>query len=176
MSDPPIWPRVKKIFQAALDRVEEERQDFVREACGDDGMVRADVESLLRAHEQAGGFAERPAALHESDVSRTPPSADFRAGEMLGAYRIVEFIAAGGMGEVYRAHDTKLGRDVAVKILPPAFTADPDRLARFEREARMLAAVNHPNIATIHGVEDTDGVHALVMELVEGPTLAERLA
>ena len=80
------------------------------------------------------------------------------------------------MGEVYRARDTKLGRDVAIKILPPAFTADPDRLARFEREARMLAALNHPHIGAIYGVEESDGVRALVLELVEGETLADKLA
>ena len=85
-------------------------------------------------------------------------------------------LGAGGMGEVYRARDTKLGRDVAIKILPRAFTSDPDRLARFEREARMLAALNHPNIATIYGIEDADGVRALVLELVEGETLADRIA
>src|SRR5262245_37601631 len=77
------------------------------------------------------------------------------------------------MGEVYRARDTKLGRDVAIKILPPEFTADPDRRARFEREARLLAALNHPHIAQIHGLEDADGIQALVMELVEGETLAD---
>ena len=79
------------------------------------------------------------------------------------------------MGEVYRAHDRKLGRDVAFKILPRIFTADPDRLARFEREARVLASLNHPHIGAIYGVEDGDGVHALVLELVEGETLADRL-
>ena len=80
------------------------------------------------------------------------------------------------MGEVYRARDTKLGRDVAIKILPRAFTADPDRLARFEREARMLASLNHPHIGAIYGVEESDGVRALVLELVEGETLADKLA
>ena len=80
------------------------------------------------------------------------------------------------MGEVYRARDTKLGRDVAIKILPRAFTSDPDRLARFEREARMLAALNHPNIGAIYGLEEADGIRFLVLELVEGETLADRLA
>ena len=79
------------------------------------------------------------------------------------------------MGEVYRARDTRLGRDVAIKVLPRAFTADPDRLARFEREARMLAALNHPHIGAIYGLEDADGVLGLVLELVEGPTLAEKI-
>ena len=98
------------------------------------------------------------------------------AGTRIGLYEIVAPIGAGGMGEVYRAHDTKLRRDVAIKVLPPFLASDPDRLARFGREARLLAALNHPHIATIHGFEDANGVHALVMELVEGPTLADRLA
>jgi dipeptidyl aminopeptidase/acylaminoacyl peptidase len=95
------------------------------------------------------------------------------SGDRLGHYEITAAIGAGGMGEVYRARDTRLGRDVAIKTLPEALAADPDRLARLEREARALAALNHPNIATIHGIEDHHGVRALVMELVEGRTLAE---
>jgi eukaryotic-like serine/threonine-protein kinase len=96
-------------------------------------------------------------------------------GRRLGVYEIVSPIGAGGMGEVYRARDTRLGRDVALKILPRALNSDPDRLARFEREARMLAALNHPNIATIHGVEESDGITALVLELVAGETLEEKI-
>jgi Tol biopolymer transport system component len=99
-----------------------------------------------------------------------------RTGRRVGVYEIQTLLGAGGMGEVYRARDTKLRRDVAIKILPRAFTADPDRVARFEREARMLAALNHPNIATIHGFEESDGICALVLELVEGETLADKLA
>jgi len=98
------------------------------------------------------------------------------AGSHCGPYEISAKIGAGGMGEVYRARDTKLDRDVALKILPEAFASDPERLARFEREAKILAALNHPHIAHIHGLEESDGVKALVMELVEGPTLADRIA
>ena len=97
------------------------------------------------------------------------------AGTLLGAYEILCAIGAGGMGEVYEARDNKLGRNVAIKVLPEAFAHDSERLARFEREARMLAALNHPNIATIFGLEQSGGVHYLVMELVPGQTLAERL-
>src|SRR6516164_6801954 len=96
-------------------------------------------------------------------------------GTRLGAYEILTLIGSGGMGEVYRATDTKLHRDVAIKILPTDVAADPDRLARFEREAQVLASLNHPNIAHIHGIEDSTGTPALVMELVEGPTLADRI-
>ena len=90
------------------------------------------------------------------------------AGARLGPYEILSALGVGGMGEVYRARDTKLGRDVAIKILPPSFAADPEWLARFEREARVLASLNHPHIAAIYGLEETDGVPALVLELVEG--------
>src|ERR1700691_3762746 len=97
------------------------------------------------------------------------------AGSRLGPYEILAALGAGGMGEVYRARDTTLGRDVALKILPDAFASDPDRLARFTREAQTLAALNHPNIAHIHGLEESGGVRALVMELVEGEDLSQRI-
>jgi serine/threonine-protein kinase len=93
-------------------------------------------------------------------------------GVQLGAYDIVALLGAGGMGEVYRARDTRLKRNVAVKVLPDAFANDPDRLGRFQREAELLATLNHPNIAQIYGLED----RALILELVEGPTLADRIA
>jgi eukaryotic-like serine/threonine-protein kinase len=97
-------------------------------------------------------------------------------GTRIGPYEIVSSIGAGGMGEVYRARDTRLKRDVAIKILPESFAVDPERLARFQREAEVLASLNHPNIAHVYGLEQADGVQALVMELVEGPTLADRIA
>jgi serine/threonine protein kinase len=98
------------------------------------------------------------------------------AGTTLGPYEVTGLIGQGGMGEVYQARDTKLDRDVALKVLPEAFTSDPDRLARFEREAKVLASLNHPNIGTIYGLEESDGVKALVLELIAGPTLADRIA
>ncbi len=97
-------------------------------------------------------------------------------GSHIGHYEVLEPIGRGGMGEVYRARDTKLGRDVAIKVLPEEFSRNKERLARFEREAKVLASLNHPTIASIYGVEESDGVHALVLELVEGPTLADRMA
>jgi serine/threonine protein kinase len=97
-------------------------------------------------------------------------------GKQLGVYRLGPLLGTGGMGEVYRATDTRLERDVAVKVLPASFAHDADRVRRLEREARLLAALNHPNIAIIYGVEEGDGLLALVLELVEGRTLAERIA
>ena len=96
-------------------------------------------------------------------------------GTTLGPYQVTAKIGEGGMGEVWQARDTKLDRDVALKVLPEAFTSDPDRLARFEREAKVLASLNHPNIGSIYGLEEAEGVRALVLELVEGPTLADRI-
>ena len=162
------WPRVKQIFQSALDRAPQERSAFVREACGDDGEVRTEVESLLRAHQEAGSFVESGFGVRDSGFDLI--------GRDVGTYRIVSQLGAGGMGEVYRACDTTLGREVAIKILPSAFTRDIARRARFEREARVLATLNHPHIGAIYGLEHADGVQALVLELVDGETLADRIA
>ncbi len=118
----------------------------------------------------------RRAALERPLDSRGGRTMSLAAGTRLGPYEILAALGAGGMGEVYRARDTKLGRDVAIKILPELFAADPERVARFTREAKTLAALNHPHIAQIHGLEDAQGISALVMELVEGPTLADRIA
>jgi eukaryotic-like serine/threonine-protein kinase len=98
------------------------------------------------------------------------------AGTRLGPYDILSPLGAGGMGEVYRAKDSKLGREVALKILPPAFTSDPDRLARFRREAQVLAALNHPHIAQIHGLDEAGGTQFLVLELVDGERLDKRIS
>src|SRR5262245_60687013 len=111
----------------------------------------------------------------ESACSQRPTSMPLSAGSQLGPYQILTAIGAGGMGEVFRARDTKLNRFVAIKVLPDLFASDPERLARFKREAQLLAAINHTNIAHIHEFQDSTGIHALVMELVEGPTLADRI-
>jgi serine/threonine protein kinase/Tol biopolymer transport system component len=169
------WQRTEAVFHAARDRPAAERAAFLVEACGDDDALRRDVESLLNESVSDDAFLARPPALlapHLFDVA-TPET---MTGRSLGVYRVQALVGAGGMGEVYRARDTKLDRDVAIKILPRAFTADPDRLARFEREARMLAAVNHPNICAIYGVEEAAGVKFLILEFVDGVTLSSRIA
>src|SRR5262245_43166611 len=169
------WATVERIYHAAVARRADERAAFLADACAGDEELRREVQSLLAEHASAHAAFTRGAAVAAaalvSDVGRS-----VLTGRHLGVYQILSPIGVGGMGEVYRARDTRLGRDVAIKILPHAFTADPDRLARFEREARALASVNHPNIAMIHGVDEAQGIRALVMELVDGPTLAERLA
>jgi eukaryotic-like serine/threonine-protein kinase len=173
------WLRVKDIFHAALGRAADERAAFVRDACGQDVALRDEVQSLLAAHAEAGSFAERAAidALVSDESSMTNPVVPaMAAGIEFGPYRILAPVDAGGMGEVYRALDTRLHREVALKVLPTALSDDPERVARLEREARLLATLNHPHIATIHGLEIAGDLRAIVMELIEGPTLAERLA
>jgi serine/threonine protein kinase/Tol biopolymer transport system component len=174
---------IERICQAALERDGAVRDAFLADACGTDIVLRREVEALLAHEDTAEGFLDRPAlaiAAHEMSLEGHA----LRAGQRLGHYTIVSRLGAGGMGEVYRARDGTLGRDVAIKILPSIFMSDGDRLARFEREARVLAALNHPNIATIYGVERVDlsagsgqaGIHALVLEVVEGETLADRVS
>jgi serine/threonine-protein kinase len=170
---PERWEQIEHLYHAALEQPSEARAAWLAEACGDDSALRHELESLI-AHEDAAVLIDQPldvaAAAVLSDAPRLEP------GTSVGPYRISALLGEGGMGQVYRAHDAKLQRDVALKILPDAFVHDPDRLARFTREAHMLASLNHPNIAGIHGFEDSGQVHALVLELVEGPTLADRIA
>jgi len=171
----PAWPQLEALFHEALGRAPAQRAAFLAARCADRPELRAQIEAMLRAH------AEGANALNVSGVSA--PSV-LTPGSRLGAYEILGTLGAGGMGEVYRARDTKLHRNVAIKILPAAFMADADRVARFEREARVLAALNHPNIAAIYGIEDGEVVvsgfsrtiRALVLELIEGDTLADRIA
>jgi tRNA A-37 threonylcarbamoyl transferase component Bud32 len=191
MKDAGRWTLVKRLFEAALGHPAHDRAAFVQTACGADAELRREVESLLAAHADAGRFAEQPPvpAMSASVAMDGVPSDEqsrplLHPGARIGAYRIRGFVASGGMGDVYRAHDLHLHRDVALKILPVSFAADRDRVARFEREARLLAALNHPHIAAIYGFEQQTDVasgcspttQALVLEFVEGPTLAERLA
>jgi len=168
------WQRVRALFQSALEQPPETRAAFLSTACAGDEAVLREVESLLAAHVAAGGFLETP-AFRLADGSPPVVAPALKAGDRLGAFDVIGSLGAGGMGEVYRARDSKLGREVAIKLLPRAFASDPQRLARFERESRLLASLNHPNIAAIHSVEQIDGLQVLVLELVEGPTLADRL-
>jgi eukaryotic-like serine/threonine-protein kinase len=158
------WDRVKQVFQAALERSPDSRPAFLAAACGDVRALRDEVESLLRAHEQAGSFAEPPAI----EAGRGPV---MNRGDRLGQYTIVELVGAGGMGEVYRARDPKLDRDIAIKVLAPRFTSDARRLARFGREAHLLASLVHPHLLTVHDIGEVDGRPYLVTEFVDGGTL-----
>lgn len=170
------WQQVNHICGEALDHDVEGRAALLDRACAGDSELRSEVEALLACEAAAGAFIETPAlAIAAALLSRRDPGADL-VGCRLGPYTVAARIGSGGMGDVYRARDTRLHRDVAVKVMSPDVVHDRDHVARFEREARILASLNHPNIAAIYGVEHTDGVQALVLELVEGPTLADRLA
>jgi serine/threonine protein kinase len=163
---------IERLFHAARERTPGDRDAFLARACADDSTLRREVESLLA--QPPAGLIDAPLGALVAELV-VPPVPRLAPGSSVGPYHIERLLDAGGMGEVYRARDTTLGRDVAIKILPRHFTADADRLARFEREARLLAALNHPHIGAIYGVVDAEGVRGLVLELVEGPTLAERL-
>jgi serine/threonine protein kinase/Tol biopolymer transport system component len=169
---PDDWPRVKVVFAGARALPTDERPAYLAAACDGNEALRLEVESLLSSDERMKrSFLEAPAVVRSDDTRMTRSL----EGECIGPYQLASRIGAGGMGEVYQARDTTLNRQVAIKVLLPAVASDPDRLARFRREARVLASLNHPHIAQIHGFEDAGGVHALVMELVEGPTLADRI-
>src|SRR5215831_7762131 len=163
------WQQLERIYKEALKITPEKRDAFLGDACRDAPDVKRDVEALLAADSLT--FMNRPAW----DAVAAPVGSLLSKGEAVGIYRIETLLGRGGMGEVYRAHDAKLNRDVALKVLPAAFVNDRERLSRFQREARLLASLNHPNIAFIHGFEDSGDTYALVMELVEGPTLADRI-
>ena len=147
---PERWSEVERLYHAARGRPAGQREVFLAEACAGDAELRREVESLL---DQASGerFLREP-AVAVSAQTINQPDGSMLTGRRMGAYQIQSMLGAGGMGEVYRARDTTLGRDVAIKVLPRLFTSDPDRLARFEREARVLAALNHPHTGAIYGV------------------------
>jgi Tol biopolymer transport system component len=175
-SGSPPWRDIEQLYHAALECDTAGRAMLLARA---DPDVRREVASLLAQRTDDAGLSNPApfiaAALRGADRSESP-EVRIPAGTRLGPYEISAQIGAGGMGEVYRARDTRLGRDVAIKILPSVFRNDPERVARFQREARALASLNHPHIGAIYGVEEADDVTALVMELVDGDDLSQRIA
>ena len=145
------WRRVERVYLSALGRKDVERSAVLDDLCRGDDMLRRDVESLLRVQPEARSFLDTGAMAVAAEIMRGEVGTDL-TGQTLDGYTITGRLGAGGMGEVYRAHDSRLGRDVAIKTLPLELANNPDRLSRFDREARALAALNHPNIATIHGI------------------------
>jgi len=172
---PERWQLAERLYHEAEALDPSERSAFLAKHCAADDDLRHEVESLLAQADAAKSFMAGSAIRVAAAAIGVEGMSGRLVGTCLGPYDIKALLGAGGMGEVYRARDAKLGRDVALKILPDVFTADSDRRARFEREARLLASVNHPHIAAIYGFEELVGIHALVLELVEGETLAARL-
>ena len=171
------WDRVRALFHDAADRPPNERAAYLLAECAGDEVLCHEVESLLAAHDRAEGFLE---GVGRGGGEAPQPVADFEPGSRLGAFEILSLIGAGGMGEVYRARDTRLGRLVAIKILSADIADDPRSRERFTREAQIVSKLAHPHICTLHdlSVATVDGVEVpfLVMELLEGQTLATRLA
>ncbi|MBV8530947.1 MAG: serine/threonine-protein kinase, partial [Candidatus Eremiobacteraeota bacterium] len=162
--NPELWHEVEECFHGALECSPETRSAFLDKACQGQPDLRREVELLLAREERAGSFLENTAF---QDLVAPFPLSNCE----FGSYRIVSVLGAGGMGEVYRAHDSRLDRDVAIKALPVEFAHDPERLARLRREARTIASLNHPNIAAIYGLEQLGEAECLVLELVEGETV-----
>ena len=167
---PAPWPEVERLFHAACDRVPSDRYVFLRRECGEDDALYSEVRSLLEQTDGDEAFLEVPAQ------APLPVSNTSLVGKRLLEYQVQAWLGAGGMGEVYRARDLRLARDVAIKVLPSSVASDTDRVARFRREAQILATLNHPHIAAIYALLETEDALGLVLELVDGPTLAEQLA
>src|SRR3989441_8486400 len=168
------WQRVTKLFDEALERAPEERSEFLKSACAGDDVLLREVEWLLAQHDAESGCLESPAVAAVADQI-ADDAQHLPIGKQLGPYRIEALLGRGGMGEVYRARDTKLGREVAIKVLPAAFSADADRLHRFQQEACAAGALNHPNILVIHHIDTYEGAPCIVSELLEGETLRQRM-
>jgi eukaryotic-like serine/threonine-protein kinase len=168
------WRQIEQLYHEAREREPGERDRFLKEICADE-TVRAEVESLLRCEVGAEDYLETP-ALEVTAEALAEGRERSMLGRVLGHYKIVAFLGAGGMGEVYRARDSRIGRDVAIKVLPAGIAAHPERLRLFEQEARAVGAINHPNILTIHDVGVQDGAPYVVYELLEGTTLRGALS
>lgn len=171
---PERWQQIEELYHAQLERAPEDQATFLAEACGADDELRREVESLLASHKQAASFIESPpddvvAGMMAKEQSRS------MIGRTLGHYQISSLLGAGGMGEVYRARDLRLDRGVAVKILPEHLATDAEALRRFEREAKAVAALSHPNILSIFDFGSEDGVSYAVTELLQGETLRDCL-
>ena len=169
---PERWAQIKQMFHAALEHEPAQRAAFLSQVGADDESLRLEVASLIAQHEQADSFIETPASDVAAELLGTHRST-YEPGHQIQNYRIVSQIGSGGMGEVYLAEDIRLNRKVALKLLPPHFTVNPDRVRRFEREARAASALNHPNIVTIYEIGKSNTTHFIATEFVDGKTLRQ---
>ena len=169
---PERYQQIGQLFNEALEQVPEQRSAWLHQTCGADNELRLEVEKLLTSQDESGEFLARP-AMHiaaELLAQNQPPTAS-----QIRQYQILSLLGAGGMGQVYLAKDTRLGRQVALKLLPVPLTRDSELVRRFKKEAQAIVSLNHPNILTIHDFGETNGTHYIVTEYVEGQTLRQRL-
>jgi serine/threonine-protein kinase len=171
---PERWQRIKSLLESVLEREPQERAVFLKQACADDPALQSEVESLIASHEQAGGFIELPA--FELMAESLGVRSESLVGRSFGPYQIISAIGSGGMGEVYLAEDPRLGRKIALKVLPTYYTSDDERVGRFQQEARAASALNHPSIITIYEIGEVDSRHFIVTEFIDGETLRRRMA
>jgi eukaryotic-like serine/threonine-protein kinase len=170
--EPERWRQIDQLFHLVLGKPRDERELLLADLCAGDAGLQKEVEDLVLSHEQAEEFIESPASDLAAEVLGKG-QAGLKFGDKIGPYEIQSVLGIGGMGEVYLASDTRLGRQVALKILPPRFTLDPERVSRFEKEARAASALNHPNIVTIHEIGHFNNARFIVTEFVEGHTLRQ---
>jgi serine/threonine protein kinase len=169
---PERWHQVEEVLQAALDRAPGDRAAFLDHACAGDAALHTETSSLVSAYDAAADFIEEPAIARDARVILGDHTLD-PVGQEIGPYKIIQLLGRGGMGDVYLAEDARLARLVALKILPAYFISDESRLRRFQREARAASGLNHPNILTIHEVGETDGIHFIATEFIDGETIHE---
>jgi serine/threonine protein kinase/tetratricopeptide (TPR) repeat protein len=173
---PERWQQVEKVYHSALELAENERPAFLEKACAGDRALRQEVESLLDHQKQTKKFFEAPALVMAAQGQPAQDDARSWAGQQMGSYKILSLLGSGGMGEVYLARDSRLDRTVALKILPAQAASDQDRMRRFIREARAASALKHPNVTHIYEIGESEGIHFIAMEYVEGKTLAARIS
>src|SRR5438876_1132634 len=177
---PERWQQIERLYHAALEREPEARAAFLDKACAGDEELRREVEGLLACDDKTASFIDGPALEVAAKALAGDPPAEEQGvrppvARQIGAYQLLSPLGKGGMGEVHLALDTRLGRKVAVKLLPAEFTTDAGRLRRFAQEARAASALNHPNIITIYEIGEAEGEHYIVTEYVEGETLRLRM-
>ncbi len=173
--NPERWQQASRILETALERNPEQLAAYLDEVCANDDELRREVESLLAASAQAGSLLDSPAMAMAAPLFVTDPVKTV-LGQSVGRYKIIAALGTGGMGEVYLAHDTRLGRKIALKLLPTHFTTDKDRLRRFEQEAHAASTLSHPNVCVIYEVGETEeGRHYIAMEYVDGVTLRQHM-
>lgn len=170
---PERWEQIDQLLQSALARVPQERSAFLAQACGDDELLRSEVESLIASHDDANNFLNTPMSQLAADFVNG--QARLTTGQKIGHYKIIRSLGRGGMGEVYLAEDPRLGRKIALKLLPAYLMNDTSRLRRFEQEARAASSLNHPNIVTVYEIGEADGHHFIANEFIDGITLRERM-